>query len=194
MSALPAQTRPARRPAPDAAPARTRRLRPVPDAVRRARPRVAYAVVALVSIGVIAMAQLLLSIAVTQGAYELDEQLLRKAELQRERQKLADDLDRLESPQYLAMNAEALGMVPNSDPVYLRLSDGAVLGEPTAAAGAAGAATSLVPNALIDGVPPITEQAAEETAGSGDAPAASDGGTPAAPPALEGGLPTPATH
>ena len=41
MTALPAQTRPARRPAPDVAPVRTPRLRPVPDAVRRARAGVA---------------------------------------------------------------------------------------------------------------------------------------------------------
>ena len=193
MSALPAQTQPARRPAPGAAPARTPRLRPVPDAVRRARPRLVYAVVALVSIGVIAMVQLLLSIAMTQGAYELDAQLLKQAELRREEQKLSDDLDRLESPQFLAANAEALGMVPNSDPVYLRLSDGAVLGEPTAAAGAGASSAPLVPNALIDGVPLVTEQAAEETSGDGEQAAAADG-SPASPPPLEGGLPTPATH
>ena len=198
MSALPAQARPARRAAPGTAPERTRRLRPAPEAIRRARPRLAYAVVALVSIGVIAMTQLLLSIAMTQGAYELDAQLLRQAELRREQQKLADDLDRLESPQFLAANAEALGMVPNVDPVYLRLSDGAVLGEPTAAAGIGGSSASLVPNALIDGVPLVTEQPPEETAGKGGKPdAPADGAAaapPAAPPALQGGLPTPATH
>jgi hypothetical protein len=192
VSALPAQTRPARRKAPIAAP----RLRPAPEpGARRARPRLAYAVVALASIGVIAVVQLLLSIAMTQGAYEMDAQLLRQAELQREQQKLSDDLDRLESPQFLAANAEALGMVPNANPVYLRLSDGAVVGDPTAAAGAAGSSASLVPNALIDGVPLVTEQGAEETAkGGGGKPETPADGTPAAPPALTGGLPTPATH
>ena len=69
----------------------------------------------------------------------------------------------MESPQYLAVNAEALGMVPNADPVYLRLSDGAVLGEPTAAPGGAGHPRPLVPNALIDGVPLVTEQQAGQT-------------------------------
>ncbi|MBM7504593.1 hypothetical protein ACFPER_17085 [Agromyces aurantiacus] len=193
MSALPAQTRPARRLAPGAAPERSRRLRPAPEAVRRARPKLAYAVVSLVSIGAIAMVQLLLSIAMTQGAYELDAQVLRQAELQREQQKLSDDLDRLESPQYLAMNAEALGMVPNSDPVYLRLSDGAVLGQPTAAQGSSGSSAALVPNALIDGVPPVTAQGAEQTAKGGDAANAAAGGGNAAPPVPDG-LPTPATH
>ncbi|RXZ51621.1 hypothetical protein [Agromyces binzhouensis] len=192
MSALPAQTRPARRWSPTAAP----RLRPAPEpGERRARPRLAYAVVALASIGAIAVVQLLLSIAMTQGAYEMDEQLLRQAELQREQQKLSDDLDRLESPQFLAANAEALGMVPNAAPVYLRLSDGAVLGDPTAAAGAATSSASLVPNALIDGVPLVTERGEGETAKGGEGkPATPADGTPAAPPALTGGLPTPATH
>lgn len=191
MSALPAQTRPARRPLPDRAP----RLRPAAEVVGRVRPRLAYAVVALASIGAIAVAQLLLSIAMTQGAYEMDEQLLRQAELRREEAKLADDLDRLQSPQYLAMNAEALGMVPNADPVYLRLSDGAVIGEPTPAAGSSMPSAALVPNALIDGVPPVTEQQEEKTAkGEPGSPAAASDGAPGAPPALEGGLPTPATH
>jgi hypothetical protein len=144
---------------------------------------------------VIAVVQLLLSIAMTQGAYEMDAQLLRQAELQREQQKLSDDLDRLESPQFLAANAEALGMVPNVNPVYLRLSDGAVVGDPTAAAGATASSASLVPNALIDGVPLVTEQDAEETAKGGSGkPATPADGTPAAPPAITGGLPTPATH
>ena len=64
----------------------------------------------------------------------------------------------MQSPQYLAANAEALGMVPNANPVYLRLSDGAVLGEPSAADGGARSTAPLVPNALIDGVPLVTEQ------------------------------------
>ncbi|GAA2022226.1 hypothetical protein GCM10009819_01030 [Agromyces tropicus] len=192
MSALPAQTRPARR----SAPAPARRLRPAPEpGARRARPRLAYAVVALASIGAIAVVQLLLSIAMTQGAYELDAELQKQAQLQREQQKLSDDLDRLESPQFLAANAEALGMVPNSDPVYLRLSDGAVLGDPTAAAGGAASSAALVPNALIDGVPLVTEQPQAETAkGEGGKPDSPADGTPAAPPALTDGLPTPATH
>ncbi|MGR2753563.1 hypothetical protein [Agromyces arachidis] len=193
MTALPAQARPAAKPAIE----RIRRLRPVPSAAvgTRARPRLAYAVVALASIGAIAIAQLLLSIAMTQGAYEMDEQLLRQAELRREEAKLTDDLDRLESPQYLAMNAEALGMVPNSDPAFLRLSDGAVIGDPRAADGAAAAAAALVPNALIDGVPPVTEQAAGQTASGGKGRSAAPAeGAPSSPPGLSGGLPTPATH
>ncbi|BDZ53318.1 hypothetical protein [Agromyces marinus] len=194
MSALPAQTGPARRLVPSPA----RRLRPAPEPSARRAPRLVYAVVALGSIGVIAIVQLLLSIAMTQGAYELDAQLQRQAQLQREQQKLADDLDRLQSPQFLAANAEALGMVPNTDPVMLRLSNGAVIGDPTAAEAGTGSSSSLVPNALISGVPLVTERGGEQTAkGEAGKPAEAADGAPAAPappPVVTDGLPTPATH
>jgi hypothetical protein len=197
VTALPAQSVAVPRRAPKPTP--QRRLRPAPEPQRGlTKPRLAYAIIALGAVAVIVAAQLLLSIAVAQGAYEIDTYQLRQAELAREEQKLSEDLDRVESPQYLAMNAEALGMVPNANPVYLRLSDGAVLGVPTAATGGGAASAPLVPNALLDGVPPVTEQHAGQTPNGGNA-----GGTPAAgatdnapvaPPPVSDGLPTPATH
>lgn len=196
MSAVPAQSLPARRRAtPERAP---RRLRPAPVGAVRSKPRLAYAVIALGGVAVIIVAQLLLSIAVTQGAYDIDALQTRQAVLAREEAKLAEDLDRVESPQFLATRAESLGMVPNSNPVLLRLSDGAVLGQPTAAPGGASASAPLVPNALIDGVPPAAGPPAGETPNggtpdpAGGAAAEVPAGVPVAPP--DGGLPTPATH
>lgn len=200
MTALPAQSvAPRRAPKPAAKPAPQRRLRPAPEPKPgRSKPRLAYAIIALGAVAVIVVAQLLLSIAVAQGAYEIDTYQLRQAELARQEQKLAEDLDRVESPQYLAMNAEALGMVPNANPVYLRLSDGAVLGVPMAATGGEAASAPLVPNALLDGVPPVTAQQAGQTPSGGNAgetPAAEAAdASPVAPPPVSGGLPTPATH
>lgn len=194
MTALPAQSVPAPRRVSN--PSRPRPLRPAPDPGSvRGKPRLAYAIIAVAAVAVIVAAQLLLSIALAQGAYEIDAYQLQRAELAREEQKLAEELDRLESPQYLAMNAEALGMVPNTAPVYLRLSDGAVLGEPTAASAGAAASGPLVPNALIDGVPPVTAQQPVETPTGGAAGAvpADGAGTEALPPVSDG-LPTPATH
>ncbi|HET8780052.1 MAG TPA: hypothetical protein VFM66_08275 [Agromyces sp.] len=192
MTALPAHSAPAPRRAPS--PARQRPLQPAPaPSARRAKPRLAYAIIAVSAVAVIVVAQLLLSIAVAQGAYEIDTYQLRQAELARQEQKLVEDLDRVESPQYLAMNAEALGMVPNAAPVYLRLSDGAVLGEPTAATGGAAASVPLVSNALITGVPLVTAQETGQTpteGATGEAAAAA----PAPPPVPSDGLPTPATH
>ncbi|MGI9824827.1 hypothetical protein [Agromyces sp. Marseille-Q5079] len=173
-------------------------LRPVPAGASRPKPRIAYAVIAISGVVMIALAQLLLSIAVTQGAYEIDGYETSQAKLSREQQRLAEDLDRVESPQYLAKNAEALGMVPNTNPVFLRLSDGAVLGQPASAAGGTVASAALVPNVLIDGVPLVTEQHAGETAPVGghgaavEAPAA--GAAVPAPPPASDSLPTPTTH
>jgi hypothetical protein len=192
MTALPAHSTPAPRRTPS--PTRQRRLQPAPaPSPRRAKPRLAYAIIAVSAVAVIVVAQLLLSIAVAQGAYEIDTYQLRQAELARQEQMLVEDLDRVESPQYLAMNAEALGMVPNAAPVYLRLSDGAVLGEPTAATGGQAASTPLVSNALITGVPLVTEQETGQTpieGATGEHVAAA----PAPPPVPSDGLPTPATH
>lgn len=193
MSAMPAVSLPALRP--NDAPRPERRLRPAPD-VRRARPRLAYAVTALAGIAAIVIAQLLLSVAMTEGAYEIDGYKVAQTQLSREEQKLREQIDGLESPQFLAANAEALGMVPNAAPVYLRLSDSAVLGQPQAAAGAAAGAAGLVPNSLITDVPLVTEQQAGETGAEGSAASDAATGAPVtvAPVAPTDGLPTPTTH
>ncbi|MDR5700775.1 hypothetical protein [Agromyces aerolatus] len=202
MSAVPAMSLPEFRPA---RPERERpQLRPVPDG--RRRPRLVYAITALAGIGAIVIAQLLFSVAMTEGAYEIEGYKVAQIKLDRETQVLREQIDALESPQFLAANAEALGMVPNAAPVYLRLSDGAVLGQPTAAAGGAVGAAGSVANSLITDVPLVTEQQAGETGGAvaaagaeaaaGSAEAAPAASTPVAPApvAPSGGLPTPATH
>ncbi|KRC49816.1 hypothetical protein ASE16_14140 [Leifsonia sp. Root227] len=151
---------------------------------RRARPRTVYAIIAVGVLFGVVVAQLLMSIAVSQGAYQLNSLQDKQTELQRSYQAASEDLNRLSSPQNLAANANALGMVTNSNPVYLRLSDGAVLGAPLPANGAAGTVTggqgNLVPNSLLAGVPlaaaktpaanatatPLTGAPAGSTAGS----------------------------
>lgn len=192
MSAVPAMS------FPDFEPVRPERVRPQlrPAPEQRRRPRLAYAITALAGIVAIVVAQLLLSVAMTEGAYEIDGYKVAQVKLDRETQVLREQIDALESPQFLAANAEALGMVPNAAPVYLRLSDGAVLGQPTAAAGGAVGAAGSVANSLITGVPLVTEQPAGETGGetaSAEATAAAPAAVaPVAPPT--DGLPTPATH
>ncbi|MDN4615628.1 hypothetical protein P5G50_14350 [Leifsonia sp. F6_8S_P_1B] len=177
-------------------------------AQRRARPRALYAVVAVASLLTIVVAQLLLSIGISQGAYQLDTLQQKQTTLQRSVQAASEDLTRISSPQNLAANANALGMVSNSNPAYLRLSDGAVLGAPIAADGAAGTVTggqgNLVPNSLLAGVPLAGQQgtgsAQQNSAQANGQEANSTGpgaatGTPAAPTVpLEGALPTPVTH
>jgi hypothetical protein len=181
---------------------------------RRARPRAVYAVVTIGTLFGIVVAQLLLSIGISQGAYQLSSLEDTQTQLQRSYQAASEDLNRVASPQNLAANANALGMVSNSNPVYLRLSDGAVLGAPVPANGAAGTVTggqgNLVPNSLLKGVPlatqlnkphPATGAATGASAGAASGKAGSSGSTSvpkkATPPPtvpLDGALPTPVTH
>jgi len=105
---------------------------------RRARPKTLYAVVVTVGLFVVLLCQLGLSIGLGDGAYEIASLKGEARALDRKAATLIETIESLSSPQNLAANAEALGMVSNSSPVYLRLSDGAVLGSPTAASSGSG--------------------------------------------------------
>lgn len=133
---------------------------------RRARPKAFYPLVTMSVIFGIIVAQLLLSVAVSSGAYEIAELSQANKELSRTHQTMTQDIDRLASPQNLASNAVALGMVNNATPVYLRLSDGAVLGSPVPAQPSSGVGvnSSGVPNSLLSGVVLVTQVEAEAAA------------------------------
>jgi hypothetical protein len=148
---------------------------------RRARPKVVYASVVVGGLGALMLSQLMLSIAVSDGAYAINSLQSQQKEQSRVVQQLNEELGRLSSPQNLAANAEALGMVQNTNPVWLRMSDGAVLGHPAPAAAGAGVlgdAGSQVANELLTGVPLVTQQAGA----AGQAPA-----TPGQPAGSAGG-------
>ena len=114
--------------APDRGDRPARRLRVVDAPARRRRPRLVYGIVAVVGAFVIASAQMVLSIMTTQASYELSALTQEARDLTFQKQILYDEVAGLSSPQYLAANAAALGMVIDQSPNYLRLSDGALLG------------------------------------------------------------------
>lgn len=139
-------------------------------AQRRSRPRSFYAIVAVTSVFILLLAQLMLSIVLSDGAYQISALQNEQKQLARTEQALNEDLELLASPQSLAARAEALGMVLGTNaPVFLRLSDGLVTGAPTPAAGTAGAIGadgSLVANALLtDPVVDPTVDPADSSAG-----------------------------
>ncbi|MGO1538983.1 MAG: hypothetical protein ACTHZ9_04300 [Leucobacter sp.] len=111
---------------------------------------------ALIAVGVILgilATQLGLSIAVSQGAYEARALKVEQRELIRVERVLQQNVDKLASPQNLAVNAAGLGMVQNSHPASLRLSDHAILGDlasPTSAV-----SDNLVPNSTLDSMPVV---------------------------------------
>ncbi|MET0780980.1 MAG: hypothetical protein ABWY26_07975 [Microbacterium sp.] len=184
--------------APTGRPASSRRLRVVEEPARRRRPKLIYGVVALVGALTIGTAQMALSILTTQSSYELSTLTQQARQLTWQKQILYDDVAGLSSPQYLAANASALGMVIEESPSYLRLSDGALLGAGQAALGASSVdaiGRAAVPNALITDTPLVTAPAATiEGAPVETEVIGPDGGVANTPPPITDGLPTPSTH
>ncbi|WP_104082045.1 hypothetical protein [Cryobacterium sp. Y11] len=133
---------------------------------RRTRPRIFYALTAVAGMAAIIVAQLLLSVGISQGAYEIAGLQSSQSTLARTAASVTEDLAKVSSPQSLAANAEGLGLVTNSNPVYLRLSDGAVLGAPASASGSQAGAASLVPNALLAGSPVLSQLSSDAAAKS----------------------------
>ena len=152
MSAV-AVARPLRQPSRQ--PARTRRAatsrssRPGPSAARGRAccPRSSRSA----GIGVILLAQLLLSIVIADGAYQITGLQSAKHDAVLQQHALSEQLDLLASPQHLAANAEALGMVASGSAVYLDSKTGAVTGSGSAAGGSMLGSGDQVGNVLLTG-------------------------------------------
>lgn len=186
-AALSAFPEPRRDPRPD--------LRALERPVPGRRPRLLYGVLAVGTAVAIAGAQMGLSILTTQSSYEVATLTQKQRELTWHAQMLQDDVAGLGSPQFLAANAAALGMVINESPNYLRLSDGAIIGGGQAAADVSSVdalSRAAVPNALVNDVPLVTDpEASMDRGASVDTELLRN--TPTPPPITDG-LPTPATH
>lgn len=173
-------------------------------AQRKARPRMLYAVVTVGSLFVILAAQLLLSIVVTQGAYQIDSLQYEQKVLIRTEQSLLESLSLQSSSQNLAAQAAGFGMVPNTTPYSLNISDGSVFrlpgsADPTGCGGNCG----LVGNTLLSDVPLVSAEnaaaaaaaktAAATAAASTSGTAVADSAT-AAPQPSNNAIPAPVTR
>jgi len=130
-----ATSRPARR-----GPAATRpvpRRRPALTPVPAAPAAVAgNGVFALVVVGMLVAGMgvlLVLNTSLAQGAFELGALNSAKSHLAVQEQQLLQQVALAESPEALQHRADVLGMVPVAAPVFLRLADGAILGDPVPA-------------------------------------------------------------
>jgi hypothetical protein len=189
---------------PEYSPEHTRHIEIVTSrSQRRARPRLVYALVAVAGLFLILMAQLLLSIVLSKGAYEISSLQVAQTNLTRDQQTVTEQLNVLGSPQSLSAKAAALGMVQNNvSTTYLRLSDGAVIGTPAAAAAGAPGDNALIANALIGTpvdpgapTPPGTPGApTTPTSGTPTSGAPTTGTTTGSVPSIPGALPAPNTH
>lgn len=131
---------------------------------RQARPRILYALIATAALFVLLLTQLGVSIALSKGAYQISSLQDTQTSLSRTQQKYSEKLQVLSSPQNIANNATALGMVRNQNPVYLDLSTQKVYGTPTPATSDAATAGNLIPNSLLKGVPVVTKPSAKPSA------------------------------
>lgn len=165
---------------------------------RRARPRLGFSLIIIGGLFAVLASQMLLSIALADGAYQISDLQAEQKELARSQQSVTEELNVLESPQNLAARAESLGLVSNNSAVYLDLATGAVMGSPTAAQAGAGSVVGgngslLIPNALLAEVPgTMTPSETAVTAGVVGAPA---GATPNdSVPSAATGIPGPTTR
>jgi cell division protein FtsB len=113
--------------------ARKRHLAPVPPPTRRpARGPFIAVLTLLLAVGLLML--LALNTALAQGSFVTYELQADNAALAAREQRLLQEVAVAESPQTLEKRAQKLGMVPAANPVFLRLSDGKVLGVPVPAA------------------------------------------------------------
>lgn len=78
----------------------------------------------------IMLCRLFVSVATDANAYEIASLAKESQNLTRDAQHIQEQLDVLNSPQYLSNVAQSLGMMSNPSPAYLRISDGKVWGDP----------------------------------------------------------------
>lgn len=198
IATAPARHRPGT--GPDLAPSteRARRLHALDQPSARRRPRLVYGIVAVAGALLIGAGQMGLSILTTQSSYQLATLSSQQRDLDYQKQMLTDSLAGLSSPQYLAANAAALGMVTGQVPAFLRLSDSAIIGTDAGVQGASSVnalTSAAVANALVAGVPLVNDPKATLDSGASVADEAiAAGAESSTPPAIADGLPTPATH
>lgn len=172
----------------------SRPLKPVTAPATRSRPKLAYALIALGGAAAIGIAQIGLSLAITNDSFVLADLSSQQRELNLQASALEDDLAGISSPQMLATKAAELGMVVTGSASYLRLSDSAILG----ANAGAGSQSSINPtgsgavhNALLgESAGPVVETE-EEQQTTDDAVETVE---PDLPPPITEGLPSPTTR
>ena len=115
------------------------------------KSRVSAPVVMILVTGFVAVSilHLLLTILTSQSVYELADLKREKRELETTSQILSEEVSSLASNQNLLNTASRLGMVANTNPVFLRLTDQAVLGQPLPAPIATTQSTNLVANSAM---------------------------------------------
>ena len=143
MSSLPSQARP-RTPRRVTEPSRQARLSVVPRPAGHA-PKVPFVVLVLLVLGGGLVGLLVLNTALQQGAFYLASLQGQQNTLAIKQEDLRLKVAALRDPQRLAREAQRLGMVPNTNPAFIDLRAGSVLGNPQPAMAGTGPQLTVPP-------------------------------------------------
>jgi Na+-transporting NADH:ubiquinone oxidoreductase subunit NqrC len=117
--------------------------------LNRSRISAPVAMILVAGFVVVSILHLLLTILTSQSVYQLSDLKREKRELDTTAQILSEEVSSLASNQNLLNTASRLGMVPNTNPVFLRLTDQSVLGQPLPAPIATAQSTNMVANSAM---------------------------------------------
>lgn len=117
--------------------------------LKRSRISAPVAMILVAGFVVVSILHLLLTILTSQSVYQLSDLKREKRELDTTAQILSEEVSSLASNQNLLNTASRLGMVPNTNPVFLRLTDQSVLGQPLPAPIATAQSTNMVANSAM---------------------------------------------
>ena len=147
--------------------------------------KVGLAALALVGILAVQGMNLAMSATTGAGAYEISRLKIERARLSTQADIIGSEVNSLSSNQNLVNVANALGMVSNVNPVFLRLSDSKVIGKPRRAqANERTVSKNLVPNAAMTtdtNVSKLDEVSANSVLGSSSSSGAHSGTIQASP-------------
>jgi cell division protein FtsB len=117
---------------------------------RRARPRPIYAIVIVGGLFVLFIAQLLMSIVVSNGAYQISGLQAEQRTLTQTANALGEQADLLASPQSLTSKADALGMVySDQTPNFVVLKNGKIIGDREGVSNTSDLNSKGIPNELL---------------------------------------------
>ncbi|TXL62832.1 septum formation initiator family protein [Aeromicrobium terrae] len=107
---------------------RSRALRLVAPVSSRAR-KAPFVVVVLTLLGAGLVGLILISTVLQAQSFEAARLSDEADALQTQQQALSREVDRMQSPSNIAQRALQLGMVPSANPIFLRITDGEVIGK-----------------------------------------------------------------
>lgn len=102
-----------------------------PVRVRARRTPFVVVVLTVLAIGLVGL--ILISTVMQAQSFRIGELQREASLLESQRDQLSTEVEQMKSPAGLADRALSEGMVPNANPVFLRLADGRVIGDPVPA-------------------------------------------------------------